>query len=394
MQIDQIYDVAIVSVFGQGVEVAENLMADGVSVVLMDVTQQLAAFVEDQGQVPFGHFSLSDETLEQSGLPIWFRTGPVDLRGPLAPFYIQKIKDLRPLQLIYEGVFSTSFRHVDQIESTPHIPFHKPYLVSSKDKKAREERFKLIESKGAKVVRSASVNDISLTGARLETIEVSAPQTGTWALKFRQLIWTPTSEQTLRMKESLGQKLFPWGVLKPMWYWSRCKIKLSDKGAEFIPPLCLIVDQESEVLSHQNLIFFKRDLDTSENAELWIKIPYAQRSSRHALQSLFERTVAILRTRLYGARVEIDEMPVEFRREIDECGAPIFPVFAFDEQENFRGFKSSQLHLLSAESISHYDEEPVRTAEVHLMARVKRTHQKIMKELAKKNRGEARDSEI
>ena len=97
-------DIVIVSAFGRGHWVAAELVGHGVSVSIVDVSDQLGHWSPEDIEGPFGYFHAANFTLSQKarldeedyaelvddGFVLWLKSGPIDMRGPHSTYLLKK----------------------------------------------------------------------------------------------------------------------------------------------------------------------------------------------------------------------------------------------------------------------------------------------------------------
>ena len=98
------YDVAVVSAFGRGHWLAAELADAGRSVALIDVSAKMGRWAPEDWEGPFGFFrteklkaSQVERLIEDDyhdtvdeGFVVWLKDGPIDIKGPLSSFWLQK----------------------------------------------------------------------------------------------------------------------------------------------------------------------------------------------------------------------------------------------------------------------------------------------------------------
>ncbi|MEQ1878916.1 MAG: hypothetical protein ABL958_19915 [Bdellovibrionia bacterium] len=365
-------DIVIVSAFGRGNVLARNLSKRGLNVSLVDVSDQLGRWTPEDWAGPFGFFSednkaaFDDVGLEDlpRGLTIWLQDRPVEMRGPLAEFQLEKIgvskntitylkeaglpgsASLRR-ELEREGFAQTWLAHFaqrfssnifyDNFESLQR-GFCRPLL--SKFKLRRTSREQIINSfgeclnAGVKVFTSARIIDISIVGGGLDAIEISSERSVVLTGGF--FVWLLSSEESEVFPERVRTAFYPNGPIESSWCWVRYGFQLA-AGAEtsVLPEHFVMMKDPRLPWTHAHCCLVQRGLD-GNRFDFWVRIPSKRRFQRSFLDEVGAQILTELRSRLPSVNAVLTERPPEYMVSHKELGAPRFQVFLEGQLKNLK----------------------------------------------------------
>jgi hypothetical protein len=363
------WDAVVVSAFGRGHWLAVEMQSQGLSVFLLDVSSKLGNWPPEDIEGPFGLFM--QEQYEQTyqeylshfdnyaategGFAVWTSQGPLEFKSSLTNYRFQKlgldphIRDLLtnqnlaaksaeenfektwPLHLAHQLASTTYQPNRKGSTSGQALPLLSTFLVRSASRAKADHSLEWAESKGVSTSNTSEILDVALAGRKeVSGLELKGQPSG--VVRFKNLVWSLTSEETYFMNERVGQKLFPHGYIESTWAWMRFRVKVKDcHEIEVMPPnVCLIKDLGAP-WTHENLCIIQKTA-VKENLDVWIRIPTVQRFNKEYLKDMGERVVKILSENIPPADPEIQAYPQPYYYTYKELGGPRFPVF--DEKDN------------------------------------------------------------
>lgn len=356
-------DLVIVSAFGRGNVLSRELAKRGLSVSLVDVSDQLGRWSPEDWAGPFGYFgedkqaSFDDVDLDENsrGLTIWLEDRPLEMRGPLADFQLKQL-GVSPSTVKYlkesglpgasvlrrdlerEGYGKTWLAHFaqqfssniyyDNFESLQR-GFCRPIL--SKFYLRRTNRDKIIHSfgeclkAGVKVFTSARIVDISLVGGALDAIEISSERSG--VLTGNHFVWLLSSEESEVFPERVRTTLYPSGPIESSWCWVRFGFQLPQgPETDILPDHFVMMKDPNLPWTHVHCCLVQRSSDR-ERFDFWVRIPSKRRFQRSFLDDVGTQILTELKVRLPGVNAILAQRPPEYMVSHKELGAPRFQVF-------------------------------------------------------------------
>lgn len=398
---NQMKDVFIVSAFGRGHRLAEELALQGFQVELADVTDSMGRWSAEEGEGPFGYFDSQALTAAErtflidqhenlameKGFTLWLKDGPMELKSPLTSFYLKKraigkevedylnegrgedslnsqtlFKSIEKmnfeenwLALLAHQIYSTSMtsERIEALKNGSPLPLMLPCIVRRPTRQSYLDSLRNLEEKGVVVHHPAEVLDISLVGKRGEAIEVKSQMAG--AKKAHDFIWCLTSEETRTIQNRLGDKIFPQGALKPSWLWLKFRVELTE-GRERLALPAHFVSIEDIYLpwTHDNLKVFVKTA-RFDQFDVWIKFPNHSRFQRKSIEEMRENILSSIRTRMPTSQPKCVEMPLEYLYDDADVGAPRFPIFERRAQLQYQKQRIQNFYFYSPETWSRFD---------------------------------------
>lgn len=377
--------VVIVSAFGRGRWLAADLAKEGIRTALFDVTPKLGRWPAEDVEGPFGYFSfdgLNEMQLEQisqddplqeiiNGLTFWFDHGPLEMRGPITQFKLEKIRQiaseknhgkLNEFDRLWLEHFSHQWAGTTYVgngrgasEGAP-LSLKNPFYIRKVSEKGLHKAIHYLEKRGVEIHQPQNIVDASFgVGRSFSGLEISGTKQGLF--KLEQIVWTLTSEETYFLNERLGRYIFPDGPLEPEWCWVRYRVALQTcLEVEMLPPHLVIINDLYSPWTHENLLIVQKALGSIQY-DTWIRIPNVQRFNREYLTMRGDHIKKLLSSKLPLAKPEILSFPQEYYVTHVDLGASRFPVFG-ELQKKRRGQNLfGNLHLDGPEVWPHYSAE-------------------------------------
>ncbi len=365
-------DVIIVSVYGRGHWLAVDLAAKGFSVGLVDVSGSMGRWAPDDWESPFGYFAMEGldatqtarltedappERIDQ-GFCVWSSDGIIESKGsifqhqvaqsglsPEVQTYLQS--GSRKTYTMDKNLFS-ALKHQNfsqnwlaqlahnlisnvSCESTESLDFGAPLPVLADHYVRRVSRDSLTKSldwcqkNGVSVFSNARINDVFLEGRAFGGIEMSWEKSGVAQSKY--LVWTLTSEESQRLPDSVHRLMFPRGFIDSEWSWTRFRFNLkTEYFFNNLPPHFILMEDLNLPWSGTNTLIVQKSVSKGL-LDIWLKIPSSQRFLKPYLQNLGEEILGILKRRLVGSEVTLENYPQDYYYDYSEMGASPFPVY-------------------------------------------------------------------
>lgn len=363
------WDVAIVSAFGRSDWLAAELQSQGLSVFLIDVTSRLGNWPPEDIEGPFGLFMMEDYNqgfLEcithldkflttESGFTVWTSEGPLELKSAVTAFRFlklglhEKIWDMLSDPGLASKYKNESFQKTwllglaHQLASTTYHPnklaanegealaLLKSFLVRSTTRQGFEKSLSWVQSKGVKVTSKTEILDVALSGRRqLTGFELKGEVSG--FVRFDNLIWNLTSEETYFMSERIGKKLFPQGIIESNWSWVRFRMNVKDcLEISTIPEHICLIEDIAAPWTHDNFCLLQKTT-VKENIDVWVRLPSVQRFNKEYLKEMGQRLTQLLISKMPLSFPEVQTYPQEYYYTYKELGAPRFPVYLSEDK--------------------------------------------------------------
>ncbi|MFS4459868.1 hypothetical protein [Bdellovibrio sp. HCB2-146] len=390
--------VIIISAYGRGHWLAASLAHEGIKTTLVDVSSKLGVWPTEDVEGPFGFFRnerISESQLERlyaddpfvevpEGFTLWLKEGPIECKGPLSKFKIEKLQ-LHPAiqdfllsnqtektqKAIYKSASSFSFQkswlwhfahqwagstYAPNAKSALEgeaLPLFSSFLVRGSTRAGLEKSFQWLESKGVEVLRPQQIVDVSFgSGKSVTGLELAGEKQGLFRLE--QIVWMLSSEETYFMNERLGKYFFPEGALESEWCWVRYRVGLqSCFERDSLPLHTVMLEDRESPWTHENMMVLQRT-SLPDQFDVWMRIPTVQRFNKEYLTDRSKRMREILVSRMSLSEPQVLSFPQEYYYTYAQLGAPRHPVFA--EQDEARRGKSIQknLYLGGPEVWPHY----------------------------------------
>lgn len=364
--------VVLVSAFGRGHWLAANLVAEGIPVVLIDVTERMGVWPVEDTEGPFGFFK--NEKVQESqlemlysgdpfdevphGFTLWLEKGPFELKGPVTKHRftqsslhprISELLNAGDIQqnagAVYKELKSYSFpeswilHFAHQYGATTFhenaqaanfgqpLALHSNFQVRRISRQSHEKSLKWVESKGVKVIKPQEIVDISFTGrSSVAGIELSRESGG--LLKFEKLGWFLSSEETYFLNKKIGEYFYSAGYVESEWCWIRYRMSFADcEERERLPLHVALIDDLAQIWTHQNLLVLQRTF-SPDQFDVWMRVPNVQRFNKEYLRSKGLNAIETLFKKMAQLRPEILSYPQEYYYTYAQLGPARFPVFS------------------------------------------------------------------
>jgi len=363
------YDVVLVSAFRNGYWLASELRRQKLKVLVIDLSAKLGLWPAEDVEGPFGLFkteTLKGTLLEglwaeesfnevENGFTLWLKSGPVEFKGPLTRYQIEKSgldpklfetlgrqtgiqvqKNFTADSLNFEThwlipfscqLASTTYSSARNSVNLPRaLPLAASFYVRWANRNANEKAARWLKSQDISFSDKTDIIDLSFENRKKITgIELKGEISG--LVRSKALVWGLTSEESYFYNSVLGQDLFPAGPLESEWSWIRYRLKIKPNSQTRLMPLhfCSFEDKDSP-WSHENMILWqKTSLD--EFMEAWVRIPTVQRFNKNYLALMGEKILKSINERVAGLDAEIQNQPQESTYTYHQLGPSRFPVF-------------------------------------------------------------------
>ncbi len=395
---DQTADVAIVSAYGRGQWLAQELASQGWSVTLIDTSDELGKWQPEDFEGPFGLFETNeigesqrarfgaDEEahLVAQGLVLWLGDGPLELKSELTDFYLDQrgVPTFVREYLRHEGSFS---RRTSEMKQVRELGFEKNWLAAFAHQYAANvyhENFQALQSgepapvftslrmrgasgsglaqslmlcqkSGVRLVRKASIADARFNGKDLEALEVVAERSG--VERAKSFVWMVTSEESQRFSAQVKEKIFPNGYISPAWSWLRFRISMKATPATEVLPLSCVLLRDSHLpWAHQNFLILRRTPIVGE-VDIWVRMPSWARFDKPYLENLGEQIVQELKLRIPLSEPQVKARPAEYTENYSELGAARFAVYGAEQLAKLNAIYHRNLFFAGPEQWTSLD---------------------------------------
>lgn len=390
--------IVIVSAFGRGHWLAAALAQEGIKTTLLDMSSKLGVWPAEDLEGPFGFFRnerisesqverlYSDDSFEelQNGFTMWLNEGPIEFKGPLTKFKIEKselsshVTDLiaattpdKVQRAVYKNLSSLTFdqswllHFAHQWAGTTYLPnatgattgealpLFSPFLVRQATRWGLEKSLQWLKSKGVEVLQPQQIVDASFgAGKNITGLEIAGENQG--LLKLEQLVWMLTSEESYFLNERLGKYFFPEGPLESEWCWVRYRVALQDcLERNSLPLHTVLIDDLGSPWTHENSMVLQRT-SLADQFDMWMRIPTVQRFNKEYLTNKSVRMSEILSRRISLAAPQVLSFPQEYYYTYAQLGAPRFPVFGVKHNARRGRVVFGNLQLDGPEEWPHY----------------------------------------
>lgn len=386
--------VLIVSAFGRGHTLAEDLARSEIPVTLIDVSGCLGEVSAEDDEGPFGFFShglshaegqrlLEDHPplLQVNGFTWMLETGPFEMKGPLTAFHCEKLRipplvwraatedetlgsrehnfllngDFDRTWLFHLGrsFFANVMRPNFRAGLVPHgQPFTGDFFVRSMSRAGLKKSFEAVERSGIRVFVGAQILDAGRrSSSLLQSIEFKRAGSDTAELiEAEQFVWFLSGEETEKVSGRLQEKIFPHGVVRPEMCWLRLRVKIpSVAQRESLPLHSVWVKDRALPWSHENLFVLMRT-SNAESFDIWFRIPEMYRLQRDYVLSLIDNIRAEIEQRLDFSGLQILDLPVSVTKQPQEIGPSRHPLYSEDDLAEFLPPKWKNFHWSGLET--------------------------------------------
>lgn len=363
------YDVVLISAFRNCYWLASELKRQKLKVLVIDLSSKLGLWPAEDVEGPFGLFKtetlkgsfveslLSEEAFHQveNGFTIWLESGPIEFKGPLTKYQIEKSgldpklfetlgrqtgvqvqKNFKPAAFDFNThwlipfscqLASTTYctaRH--SVELPQALPLAASFYIRWAHRSVNEKAAHWLRNQGIHYSDKTDVIDLSFENRKkISGVELKGEISG--LVKCKSLVWGLTSEESYFYNSVLGQEIYTDGPLESEWSWIRYRAKLKPNAQTRLFPLhfCSFLDNESP-WTHENMILWqKTSLD--EFLEAWVRIPTVQRFNKNYLSDLGQKIVNVINSRITGLNAEIQNHPQEYSYTYHQLGPSRYPIY-------------------------------------------------------------------
>lgn len=380
-----IYDVILVSSFGQLDPLSTEFARLGLKTLHLDVTEKLGSWPLEDREGPFGTFRVEKPTsswgeilnhgdLEidcEDGLVIWTEMGPVSLRGPLSPHqlkirgWVKETQNYSNTQDFEELVIPWMARSLQNTRFemwSPQnlvgskIPISSPMSVRYPSRTGLEKRKEWIKAQGVEYWSDADILDAVRYGLEsVSGLEVKGPFNG--VIKAHSMVWGLTSLETDHMSFRVREKIFANDVRRPAWAWVRFRFQITPQQDTAKWPQAMVVMKATGVpWTHSELMIVHRTV-LQDQFDVWVRIPDSKRFHQKYINAIQEEVVTALMAKLNTLKIELIHEPQEASYTSKELGPRPFSQYAEDVKH--RHFQSKNLYFDSPEVWEHFSFEDI-----------------------------------
>lgn len=361
----QDFDVLVVSAYGRGNWLAADLRSRGISVLMMDVSDQLGNWSPEDWEGPFGYFTdetlspLQAETLQagdspillNTGFTIWEKNGPIEFKSVLTPYRLKNEAWIRSFFKSYSKIhFQDRVDAVGELEKKPTMM---DFYFRRASRMGMQKSIQWVESKSVKVLSKVSVSDLSIDEKKMAgSVEYRSDRPA--MQKAAQFVWCLSSEETGMLGASIREKIF--GKFQPemIWSWLRFRIRMdSSLVRDQLPSHLVVVEDVHLPWTHENCFILQRTF-SQEQFDLWMLLPTAQRFNKQYLLDRADRVKALLSARLPAVNVLMQDLPQEYAYTYNQIGPSRFGSFGKDLRSSARKMGLKNLHVVGPETWTDY----------------------------------------
>lgn len=421
-------DAVIVSAYGRGNWLAQELARRGWSVTLTDVTSALGVHNSEEAEGPFGFFETSDLMPTQKscllaeggvlsatgGFTFWLKGGPLECRSGLTAFALEqngvvkaleeylrhsglpdKESDRRRRALEREPFRETWLAHfAHQLASPVHdenhralaageaMPLFAPFWIRQASTKIWDDGLKAVRASGVTVRSNATVLDLRMNDRAVDAIEIKDDHAG--IERGRTFIWMLSSAESASLPKVVFETLYPGGVAEPSWFWACYHVTMTAEDPDDSLPIhTVLIEDPFLPWTHANVIVLRKRAQTKAYAA-WVKLPMQSRESSDEMRAIGERIESVLAARIPKLAPKV----IGFSN--DPTARPCFPIFDRDVLEDLETLQSPNLFYCGPEQCGSLDWTGLYRRQNQVLARLEkmRAHWIAVeeKELARLNR--------
>lgn len=379
-------DVVVVSAFGRGIWLAQELARQGTTVTLVDVSEKLGHSEPEDWNGPFpllksNQFNeaqwkfLSEGTsLEEveNGFTFWLPTGPWELKGPLFNFLGEKIqvssevlrylKDFHSFHdtdrkilrgkiermtgrenwLAYFAYQIASCVYTSErivLEDSIPLALFAPCFIRQTNQNTNDTKFKLLEKAGVRLFLNAKIEDLSVQSRVLDGIEIASERSG--IITGKKFVWMLTGEETRRFNPRVLNAIYSDGVVESSWCWVRFLLKVGEGPERDVLPAAFAVAKDVHLpWTHANMSMVERT-NKPGIFRAWMRVASGRRFQRSYMTEMSNDLIEELRKRIPATKIEVEQMPPEFHFGFEELGPPRHPVLL---KQDVRRISRNKLH--------------------------------------------------
>jgi hypothetical protein len=307
--------VNLITAFGRGNSLALALRQAEFSVNVIDFTEAL----KKDHSLGAGPFPITTRTylaqqkqliseLEPlpSGLTFWLQDGPVDLSGPMAPFYAatrEFLKDTQNPQTEFAQDWMRRFllqwtspvsQEAWEVNSGRAFPFAADLGIWPQAGEAD-----ILKLEGA--VQARGEVSVQTDATRLQALQIDGR---TFAAD--QWVWCLSSSETRAVNAQLAQTVFNKGVWTPDWVWMQMAVRCEHgPWSDGLPAYAIVIGDLFLPWTYGNAFVLKRV--ESDSFQVWLKVPYLGASDSLRRTQWAQQVEQALNSRLPLARFYVEE---------------------------------------------------------------------------------------
>lgn len=374
-------DVVVFSVFGRGhwlaVELSTRLKLD---VSLVDLSKSMGYWGPEDWEGPFGLFrseslkSSQQERLDEEshsepisqGFTIWSKGGPMELKGPLTSYLLQKseisqtvqkyLKEYEDLEFsqkksLIQRMNDKKFKNIwlahlaHQLTSNAYrpnasgldygvpLPIFSLYYTRKVSRRGYQRSLKWCETQGVKTfpeVELISFQSRKMRDQKYEKIKIRDSNGHIKNLISQMSVWMLSGEETDFLNPRLSKILYPKGTLKASWSWMHFRIRLDGKACpEVLPDKFVMIEELNLPWTHSNLCFVEKNIQT--DFDVWLRVPIQHRFRKEYLKNIGQDCLRVFGKRIPGSQAKILNMPQDYIYEQRELGPPRHPIYKFED---------------------------------------------------------------
>ncbi|MCB0394510.1 MAG: hypothetical protein KDD25_08115, partial [Bdellovibrionales bacterium] len=383
---EKTFDVLIASGFARENWLALELKRRGYKICVVDLTPRFSYWAPEDIEGPFGIFQSRQNIPSQmarladeepllnlpSGWVLWLKSGPVEMKGPLSKYQIEKLgmnesvtdylriadtkqdedkSRLRDLmehlpfnktwlgQLSHQIASSVFAENRDSHHYSNALPLTAPFFIRRLTRRGLMHGAEKMRESGVEVFQPTEVK-LELEGNSLKSMTCAGVK-----IKAQNWVWLFSSIESEFLFPELANQLFPTGALWPKWQWMRYRLKIGENPiANELPDYFTMIKDVYLPWTHDNLALFLRT-NRKEDFDFWIRLPQSQRFSNDYVQSMGSRVLEELKSRLPGVNVQISDWPQETNYSEREIGPSLYPVYDPAERRKFKGSAISNIQF-------------------------------------------------
>ncbi|MFN7729189.1 MAG: hypothetical protein ACK5P7_08540 [Bdellovibrio sp.] len=386
--------VVIVSAFGRGQSLACRLKENEIPVVLIDVSEDLGSSAPEDEEGPFGVFlsglpPVAQERIHQDdpphnqaeGAAFVLSSGPLEMKSPLTKNRLEKLglplavlatfRDFRDgkvkslsdwmsqslaqswLVHLAASLAANSYRPFPEgLTSGFMLALDGDFWVRPVTRPGLQQSLDWCARRGVTVHKNRTLLDLAKEERRqLKGLQfrLKSSQT-TEILTFDQLVWCLNGEETAFLSSLLQEKLFPQGVMKPQWVWTRFRLRLAACPEREILPFHSVWVRDLDLpWTHDNLLILQKS-PSPDLLDAWIRIPANQRLQKNYLSEQLEKILSLLEQKFVTVKPMKAEEPLSAERTYRELGPPRQPLYGAHDLLTFQASSAENLILHSSET--------------------------------------------
>ena len=417
-------DVVVISAFGRGIWLAQELARQKINVTFVDVSERLGHSEPEDWNGPFPlmktnqfsddqwKFLAEGSSLEEvaNGFTFWLPTGPWELKGPLFNFLGEKIqvhsdvirylKDFYSLPeterkilrgkieqmtgrenwLAYFAYQISSCLYTSErivLEDSMPLSLFSPCYIRQTNESTNGTKFETLRKAGVKLFSNAKLEDLSAQGRVLDGIEIASERSG--IITGKRFVWMLTGEETRRFNPRVLSRVYPDGVVESSWCWVRFLLKVAEGPESDVLPLAFAISKDVHLpWTHSNISLVERTRKPGL-FRAWIRVAAGRRFQRSYMTEMSNDLVEEFRKRIPATKIEVLQMPPEYHFGFEELGPPRHPVLLKQDVRKVSRERFHNVHYLCPEDSGGFDWSSRMASENRILF----TIQKEMKESSK-----------